>query len=66
MPESLFQPACDFVEQETPAQLFSYKFCEMFKNTFFTVHFRTTASEYRNNMPRAFKTKLRKMRTTIF
>ena len=36
---------------------FSYEFCKKFKNTFFTEHFRTTASEYWNNMPRAFKTK---------
>ena len=32
----------------------------VFKNTLFTEHFRTTASMYRNNMPRAFKTKCEK------
>ena len=51
---------CNFVEKETPAQLFSYEFCEILKNTLFTEHFRTTASEYRNNMPRAFKIKCEK------
>ena len=28
------------------AQVFSYEFCEISKNTFFTEHLRTTASEY--------------------
>ena len=32
----------------------------MFKNTLFPEHFRTTASEYRNDMPRSFKTKCEK------
>ena len=49
-----------FLEKETPTQLFSSEFCEMFKNTLFTEHFRTTASGYRNNMPRGFKTKCKK------
>ena len=49
-----------FLEKETPTQLFSSEFCEMFKNTLFTEHFRTTASGYRNNMPRGFKTKCEK------
>ena len=30
--------------KETPAQVFSYEFCEISKNTFFTKHLRTTAS----------------------
>ena len=25
--------ACNFITKETPAQVFSYKFCEIFKNT---------------------------------
>ena len=33
----------------------------MFKNTLFTEYLRATASEYRNNMPRAFKTKFEKI-----
>ena len=49
-----------FLEKETPTQLFSSEFCEMFKNTLFTEHFRTTASGYRNNMPRGFTTKCKK------
>ena len=32
--------------KETLAQMFFYEFCEIFKNTFFTEHLRTTASEY--------------------
>ena len=55
VPESLFYSAWNFLGKGTPAQLFSYEFCEIFKNNFFTEHFGTTASEYGNNMPRAFK-----------
>ena len=50
----------NFVGKETLAQLFSYEFCEMFKNTIFTEHCQTTASEYRNNMPIVFRTKYEK------
>ena len=40
MPESLLQAkACNFIKKETLAQVFSCKFCEIFKNTFFTEHF---------------------------
>ena len=28
-----------FIKKETLAQVFSYEFCEIFKNTFFTEHF---------------------------
>ena len=50
MPESLFKEscrnsACNFIKNETLAQLFSFKFWEISKNTFFTEHFRATASE---------------------
>ena len=31
--------------KKTLAQVFSYEFCEIFKNTFFTEHFWTTASD---------------------
>ena len=31
---------CDFIKKETPAQVFSGKFCEISKNTFFTEHVR--------------------------
>ena len=36
--------ACSFIKNETQAQVFSCEFCEIFKNTFFTEHPRTTAS----------------------
>ena len=36
--------ACNFINKETLAQVFSCEFCEIFKNTFFTEHLRTTAS----------------------
>ena len=36
--------ACNFIKKETLVQLFSCEFCEIFKNTFFTEHLRTTAS----------------------
>ena len=36
--------ACNFVQKETLAQIFSWEFCEMFKNTYFLEHFRTRAS----------------------
>ena len=39
VPESLFN-------KESLIQVFSCEFCEIFKNTFFTEHLRTTASEY--------------------
>ena len=32
--------------KKTLAQVFSCKFCEIYKNTFFTEHLRTTASVY--------------------
>ena len=32
------------MKKETLAQVFSCEFCEIFKNTFFTEHFRETAS----------------------
>ena len=37
--------ACNFVEKEALAQVFSCDFCEVFKNTFFTEHLWTTATE---------------------
>ena len=32
--------ACDFFKNENPEQVFSCKFCEIFKNTFFIEHLR--------------------------
>ena len=36
--------ACNFIKKETMVLVFSYEFCEIFKNTFFTEHLRATAS----------------------
>ena len=36
--------ACNFINKETLAQVFSCEFCEIFKNTCFTEHLWTTAS----------------------
>ena len=38
-------PACDFIEKETPTQVLSCEFCEIFKNTKFTEHIWVTASQ---------------------
>ena len=35
---------CNFIKKETPAQVFSSKFCEISKNTSFTEHLWETAS----------------------
>ena len=43
VPEFLFLKVSVF--SQTLARVFSYEFCEIFKNTFFTEHFRTTASK---------------------
>ena len=37
--------ACNFIKKETLAQVFSCGFCEISKNTSFTEHLWTTASE---------------------
>ena len=37
---------CKFIKKETLAQVFSWKFYEIFKTTFFTEHFRTTALDF--------------------
>ena len=36
---------CDFIKKEAVAQMFSCKFCEFSKNTFFTEHLRAIAPE---------------------
>ena len=35
--------ACNFIKNETLAQVFSCEFCEIYKNTLFTEHLWTTA-----------------------
>ena len=46
--QSLFlmklQAACNFVKKETLAQVFSWKFCEISKDTFSIEHLPATAS----------------------
>ena len=52
LPEYFFNEvagACNFIEKETPAQLFFCEFCEFFQNTFFTEHLWTTASSIVND-----------------
>ena len=45
---TLFVPqACNLIKKETLAQVSCCEFFEIFKNTFFTEHLRTTASETR-------------------
>ena len=41
----LMPDACNLIEKDTLAEVFSYDFCEISKNTFFTEHFWTTASK---------------------
>ena len=36
--------AYDFIKKETPTQVFSCEICEIFKNTYFEEHLRTTDS----------------------
>ena len=38
--------AWNFIKDETLAQMLSFEFCEMFKNTFITEDLRTTASDF--------------------
>ena len=40
----MFYKACNFIKKRSLEQVFSCKFCEISKNTFFTEHLRTTAS----------------------
>ena len=42
--------ACSFIKKETLAQVFSCKFFEISKNTFFTEHIWTTASDYEKSI----------------
>ena len=35
------------IKKETPAQLFTSEFCEIFKNTYIVVHLQTAASAFR-------------------
>ena len=42
--------ACSFIKKETLAEVFSCKFGEIFKNTFFTEHLQATASDKKNEI----------------
>ena len=47
MKTSMLQSLCwpsDLQHQETPTQMFSCEYCEIFKNTYFEELLRTTAS----------------------
>ena len=43
-------PACNFIKKESPIQMFSVEFCEIFKITFFTEDLLETASAIWNNL----------------
>ena len=47
--QNLHENACAtiFIKKETLAQVFSYEFCEISKNTFFTENLRATASDFK-------------------
>ena len=47
--ENTFVRVCNFIKKEALTQLFSYKFHEIFQNTFFTEHIRVEAMS-RNNV----------------
>ena len=47
--------ACNFIKKEMLAQVFSYEFCEIYKNTFFIEHLRATASEVSQNQKQQLK-----------
>ena len=38
----------NFIKKETQVQVFPFEFCEIFKNTFFTEHHRTTTFDMTN------------------
>ena len=42
--------ACNFINKEILAQVFSCEFCEISKNILFTEHLRATASDSRKNI----------------
>ena len=46
MKKALRPRACNFVEKETLAQVFSCELCEISKNNFFTEHVWATASTF--------------------
>ena len=44
---------CNFIKKETLEQLFSCKFCEISKNTFFIEHLRATASALKDALKKS-------------
>ena len=38
--------AWDFIKKETPTQVLSFEYCEIFKNTYFEERLRTAASVF--------------------
>ena len=69
---SLRPAACTFIKKETLAQVFSYEFCEISKNTFSyrtplggcfrrSSPFLTKIDSYRSNSPKIYKNKTMKI-----
>ena len=46
MMESLYFAVAEFIKRDTPTQVFSCEYCELFINTFFEEHLRTAASNH--------------------
>ena len=46
--ENTFVVGLKFYLKKAPTQLFSYEYCEVFKNTYLKEHLGTTASNYGN------------------
>ena len=49
--------ACNFIEKETLSQVFSCKFCEISRNTFFTEHLWATVSVVMDEVNKKLKIK---------
>ena len=53
----LLPGACSFIKKETLAQVFSWEYCGIFKNTFLIEHLQTTASVSASGMHRLLSNK---------
>ena len=47
--------ACDFIKKQTPTQVFSCEYCEIFKSTYFDGHLQTAASVFQKAKLSAFE-----------
>ena len=63
-----FQAASNVIKKETPKQVLSCEFCELFKNTFFTEQVQTTASVGSKNYFKTIKEDIKRcsMKYVIF